>query len=824
MKQNSELHLANQYIRYTNTNLFLTGKAGTGKTTFLRKLKTDLPKRMVVVAPTGVAAINAGGVTIHSFFQLPFGPILPGQILNDSRNDAKASGKASFRKFRREKINIIKSLDLLIIDEISMVRADLLDGIDEVLRKYRYSNQPFGGVQVLMIGDLQQLPPVVKNEEWSLLKQHYNSPFFFSSLAFQKSQHVSIELKHVYRQKDDDFIHILNEVRNNQLSEASYKKLEERYLPDFNPGDKEGYITLSTHNARAEKINEDKIAQLKEKKQSFKATIQGQFPEYSYPTAENLILKKGAQVMFVKNDSSQEKRYFNGKIGNVIDFEDDLIRVQCDGDETEIEVYTEEWQNIKYTINATTKAIEEEEVGSFIQFPLKLAWAITIHKSQGLTFERAIIDANAAFAHGQVYVALSRCKSLEGMVLKSRLSKTGIICESSVSEFTREVEQNPPNEKNFETAKQNYQFQLLQELFSFHEIFRFFRSCDKHLQENAASVLGNLKDKIKDCFPSVRTEILEVGEKFIPQIRQYCFLEEELAQNKTAQDRIQKAVSYFISKLEENVLSILQDYTFDTDNQAIEKTINGYLEQLNEKTIIKLNCLKACSKGFVIGEYLDSRAQAILQKATARKKKAKEISEENIEHPELFNLLRKWRKEISEKNDVPAFYIASQKSMVELANKLPYTSDQLKNIHGMGKKKIERYGKDIMAIVLEYRQKNKLGLLNFTLDEKSEPKKPKIPTREISFDLFKKGKSIAEIATIRDLKDTTIASHLSHYVGLGILPLEDFVDKKKIEKIKAQFKLSGMEALRDVKNTMDDSISFSDLRFVQAFLKNANTK
>jgi len=822
MKQNTELNLANQYIRYTNTNLFLTGKAGTGKTTFLRKLKTDLPKRMVVVAPTGVAAINAGGVTIHSFFQLPFGPILPGQILNDSRNDAKASGKASYRKFRREKINIIKSLDLLIIDEISMVRADLLDGIDEVLRKYKYSSEPFGGVQVLMIGDLQQLPPVVKNEEWSLLKQHYNSPFFFSSLAFQKSQHISIELKHVYRQKDDDFIHILNEVRNNQLSESSYKKLEERFLPDFQPDDKEGYITLSTHNARAEKINEDKIAQLKEKKQRFKATIKGQFPEYSYPTAENLILKKGAQVMFVKNDSSQEKRYFNGKIGSVVDFEDDLIRVQCEGEDTAIDVYTDEWKNVKYTINEKTKAIEEEEVGSFIQFPLKLAWAITIHKSQGLTFERAIIDANAAFAHGQVYVALSRCKSLQGLVLKSQLSRTGIICESSVSEFTRAVEQNPPNEKNFESAKRNYQFQLLQDLFSFHEIFRLYRACEKHLQENKSSIIGNLPDKFKISFPAVRAEILEVGEKFIAPIKQYCFVEEELEKNQTAQDRIQKAIQYFIPKLEDHILSILQDYSFDTDNQTIEKTIHTYLEQLDEKTHIKINCLKACLKGFRIADYLDSRAQAILQKSVVRKKKTQETSDETAEHPDLLRLLKKWRTEISAKNDVPAFYIASQKSLIEITNKLPYTSDQLKNIHGLGKKKIERYGKDIMAIVLEYRQKNKLGLLNFTIDEKSEPKKPKIPTREISFELFKKGKSIADIATIRDLKDTTIASHLSHYVGLGILPLEDFVDKKKIKKIKAQFKLSGMEALRDVKNAMDDSISFSDLRFVQAFLKNAN--
>jgi ATP-dependent exoDNAse (exonuclease V) alpha subunit len=352
---NPELQLAFDYVQYTGHNIFLTGRAGTGKTTFLRDLKRQSPKRMIVVAPTGVAAINAGGVTIHSFFQLPFGPRVPGYTENEDRK--------GFR-FSTHKRNIIKSLDLLVIDEISMVRADLLDSIDERLRQFRRNNQPFGGVQLLMIGDMQQLPPVVKGEEWELLRKFYETPYFFSSRSLLKSSYITITLQHVYRQRDEKFIRLLNKIRDKQVDNETLAMLNERYKPDFNPGD-DNYIILTTHNAKAKTINDKKLGALKGKKERFTATIYGNFPEYMYPTEPELELKVGAQVMFVKNDPEPEKRFFNGKIGNVTGIHEDGVVVRCPGDDEDIYVSPLEWQHVKYVIDEKSKEIKvisEEEI------------------------------------------------------------------------------------------------------------------------------------------------------------------------------------------------------------------------------------------------------------------------------------------------------------------------------------------------------------------------------------------------------------------------------------------------------------------------------
>ena len=437
MSKNPELELALQFIDKTDRNLFITGKAGTGKTTFLHQIKKESLKRMVIVAPTGVAAINAKGVTIHSFFQMPFGPILPNQIANTSNQ---------LRKFSKTKIDIIKSLDLLIIDEISMVRADLLDGIDQVMRRYKNRNKVFGGAQVLMIGDLQQLAPVVRPNEWGLLQSHYETVYFFSSKAYQEANVVSIELKHIYRQKNEDFITILNEIRNDDLSEKSAKILNKRYNPNFSPSKQEGYITLTTHNNRANLINNSELNKVKSKSTFFQAEISGKFNENAFPNAEKLELKVGAQVMFIKNDSSPEKRYYNGKIGIITAISRETVNVQCANEVDEIVTEKEMWDNINYSINDETKELKEDIVGSFKQMPLRLAWAITIHKSQGLTFERAIIDAEASFAHGQTYVALSRCTSLEGLVLKTPITSSAIINDNTVSIFNQGVEENHPDE------------------------------------------------------------------------------------------------------------------------------------------------------------------------------------------------------------------------------------------------------------------------------------------------------------------------------------------------------------------------------------------
>ncbi|HKL33086.1 MAG TPA: AAA family ATPase, partial [Tangfeifania sp.] len=423
---NPQLQLARDFLSYTGDNIFLTGKAGTGKTTFLKNLKNHSPKRMVVVAPTGVAAINAGGVTIHSFFQLPFSPHVPGAPMQSE----------GIRRFSKNKINIIRSLDLLVIDEISMVRADMLDAIDEVLRRFKNRNKPFGGVQLLMIGDLQQLAPVVKEDDWNILRNYYETAFFFSSRALKNASFTGIELKHIFRQSDQDFIDLLNKVRDNDMDENDIRKLNRRYISNFNLPDEEDYITLTTHNYQANRINVNHLNKLTAKKHTFKCNVEDDFPESSYPADAVLEIKTGAQVMFLKNDTSPEKSYYNGKIGKVTGIDDNEIEVLCPGETEPIIVERAVWENTKYKLNERTSEIEEDVVGKFVQFPLKLAWAITIHKSQGLTFEKAIIDAKQSFAHGQVYVALSRCKNLEGLVLSTPLDSASVINDETVIGFT----------------------------------------------------------------------------------------------------------------------------------------------------------------------------------------------------------------------------------------------------------------------------------------------------------------------------------------------------------------------------------------------------
>ena len=410
MQTNPELQLASDFIAFSSKNIFLTGRAGTGKTTFLHQLKAHSPKRMIVVAPTGVAAINAGGVTMHSFFQLPFTPFLP------------THPPEGFNKmFRKEKINIIKSLDLVVIDEISMVRADVLDAVDAVLKRFRRNQKPFGGVQLLMIGDLQQLPPVVKDEEWNILKTVYRTPYFFSSQALNKTDYVTIELKQIFRQRDEEFIEILNNVRDNQLTSESLKMLNSRYVPNFQETSEERIIQLTTHRYQAQDINQKKLDAITEEEYTFEADVYDDFPEWSYPVEKSLKLKLGAQVMFTKNSPDKPPLFHNGKIGEIVDISEHKIVVKCPGDEAEISVQRAEWKTIRYEIDEETKAIHERVMGTFVQYPLRLAWAMTIHKSQGLTFDKVAIDARAAFAHGQVYVALSRCKTLEGLVLTSKI-------------------------------------------------------------------------------------------------------------------------------------------------------------------------------------------------------------------------------------------------------------------------------------------------------------------------------------------------------------------------------------------------------------------
>ena len=459
MKGNNELKTAWEFVEMTGRSVFLTGKAGTGKTTFLREVVENSSKRVVVVAPTGIAAINAGGVTIHSFFQLPLHPFIPG---------SKIESKFAFSK---EKRSIIKTIDILVIDEISMVRSDLLDAVDSVLRRFRDRTKPFGGVQLLMIGDLQQLTPVVTDEEADLLRQYYPTPYFFGSRALAKIDYVTIELKEVYRQQDEDFIRILNDVRKGFPSMETINTLNSRYIPDFHSDQDEGYIRLVTHNNMANSYNEQQLEQIDEPLHCFDAQISGTFPEYSYPTDVRLELKTGAQVMFVKNDPSAEKRYYNGKIGHVAEILDDVILVQCPGEEEAVAVEQLEWENSRYIINEHTQEMETEVQGVFRQYPLRLAWAITIHKSQGLTFDKAVIDAASSFASGQVYVALSRCRTLDGMVLASPLRQNSVMTDIRVEDYIVNQERAAlESVSRLDSIKKEYFSQLLGDMFDFRNL------------------------------------------------------------------------------------------------------------------------------------------------------------------------------------------------------------------------------------------------------------------------------------------------------------------------------------------------------------------
>ena len=678
---NAELQLANDFIKYTGNNIFLTGKAGTGKTTFLHKLKENTPKRMIITAPTGVAAINAGGVTLHSFFQMPFGPFVPG---------SEAEQQSQRRRFSADKINIIKSLDLLVIDEISMVRADLLDGVDAVLRRYRHQNQPFGGVQLLMIGDLHQLAPVVKDDDWNLLKQYYDSFYFFSSNALQQTQMVSIELKHIYRQSDASFINLLNRVRDNRLDENTLARLNARYKPAFQADvsnyNTSNYITLTTHNRSADNINDRHLQKLDTEPFVYQATVEGDYPEYNYPTAEKLMLKQGAQVMFVRNDSSAEKCYFNGKIGQITQINKQSITVKCADDEAEIRVEKEIWENIKYTLDAKSKEITEQVLGSFCQYPLRLAWAITIHKSQGLTFEHAIIDANAAFSHGQVYVALSRCKTFEGLVLSTPITQRSVKTDSTVAQFVQDASQNSPTQEQLDNAKIHYQQKLLLQCFNYQTLHFNLKKLSNLLRQNRKLIQFSGIEKLDNIERQTLDEIIIVGDKFTRQL-QFLFSDNKVPEEDAAlQDRVKKASHYFSEKLRSGLIAWLASFCVDADNKELKKLINQAVNLLTHALAIKIACLQSCQQGFLTGSYLKALALAEID-ASSKTQVVKATADYNaadVAHPELLQTLKAWRTEQAMKEDVAHYRIIHQQVLVQVANTLANTPAALLKIKGLG--------------------------------------------------------------------------------------------------------------------------------------------
>ena len=814
---NPRLRLAQEFVRATDRSVFLTGKAGTGKTTFLHRLKRDLPKRMIVTAPTGVAAINAGGVTLHSFFQLPFGPFVPG---------GEMERQAAERRFSRQKRDIIQSLDLLVIDEISMVRCDLLDAVDFVLRRQRGCEQPFGGVQLLLIGDLHQLPPVVREDDWAILKDFYESGYFFSSRALQAADLVPIALEHIYRQSDADFIELLNRVRENRIDEATLKRLNSRCMPDFRPADCDGFITLTTHNHAADRINESHLAALGSKPHRFPARIEGDYPEHSYPTAETLILKKDAQVMFVRNDGSSEKRYFNGRIGTVTHIERERILVRCPGDAAEIGVEPVTWENIRYSLDKETKAISEEVIGKFIQYPLRLAWAITIHKSQGLTFERAIIDAGAAFSHGQVYVALSRCKTFEGLVLSTPIPRRAVMTDQAVSRYVDAAVRRPPTQDGLTRSRIAYQQRLLQECWGFDELGARARKLFRLLRDNQRVIDVRGGELIDALERQTIEEVVTVGSKFQRQL-QSLYQEDRVPEDDgQLQERVRKASAYFTEKLEQGLLPWLAAFSFGTDNQALRKALRQTVDELRKVLAIKSASIASCRDGFSAPGYLAALAKARID-ADSRTPAAEGVPEQlpgGGENPELLAALRHWRDRKAEeeaRDGVTRHRILTRAVLRQIADTLPDRPEALAAVRGLGKRTVERYGREILGIVSDYCRGR--GIDPTDLPRPDQPRETKAEPREsetrlMSYHLFQEGLSIAEIAERRSLKPNTIQGHLAHYIRTGRLAVTDILSDEKIASIAAVLAETGADALAPAKQILGDACSYGELKMVQAHL------
>ncbi len=807
LQTNPQLELAFDYVRETSKNIFLTGKAGSGKTTFLRQIKADGGKRMAVVAPTGVAAINAGGMTIHSLFQLPFGLHVP-----DTHR------REEHRKFSRQKLNLIRSLDLLVIDEISMVRADLLDAVDDAMRRFRGDDRPFGNVQLLMIGDLHQLPPVVKQEDWETLNRYYDTPYFFGSIALKKTDYVSIELKHIYRQSDATFIDLLNKVRDNRLNESTLQTLNSRYVPNFRPPPKDAYITLTATNAVALEINTRNLAQLTGKSHCFTATIVGDFPANSYPTEEKLEFKRGAQVMFIKNDLQPEKRYYNGKIGQIVDISDDAIYVRCEGDMHDTQVVPDEWENVKYALNETTKEIESQVLGKFIQYPLKLAWAITIHKSQGLTFERAIIDAQAAFAHGQVYVALSRCKSFEGIVLRTRIDYSSVKTDPVVKHYSAEAERNAPSESQVQQAKRQYQQSLIEDLFSFQSIEQSLSRLRRTYQEHQIQLGDEASQQVSGLARQAHEVLTTIADKFRPQLIAY-FEQAGLPEaNPVLRARIIKASGYFTEKLA-GLIQSANAVPKLTDNQAVRQTVYSQFEQLQRQLFIKQASFAACSKGFSTAAYKRAQFDAELDfKRSFADRPETEPVPQGVPHPELYAQLLQYRQTMADQQDIAQRAVLTSESLRQLVADLPTTQNAIAKIRGIARKRLQRYGNDIESIIRKYCDANQIPLdqnpdtnpLQFEKDSN---------TKKISWMMFQAGKTVEQIAKERKLAVSTIQGHLAYYIPTNQIDIHRLLTQDKLNEMEQFCTANPSATITEAKAHFGSKFDYGELKLGIGYLR-----
>ena len=804
--------LAHDFALFTNRSIFLTGKAGTGKTTFLHKLKKETKKQIAVVAPTGVAAINAGGTTMHSFFQLPFNPFIP--TVEGRKN---LIDKMKMQGNRRK---VIQELELLVIDEISMVRADVLDAVDTILRHVRYrNNEPFGGVQLIFIGDMFQLSPVASDEEWRMLSQYYSSPYFFHSHAIQQQQPVYIELDKIFRQTNGEFIRVLNEVRNNCLSDSGLKLLQSRYNPLFVPPADDTYITLTTHNYKADQINAEELAKVKGKIYSFDAEIQGEYPEKSYPTEKTLELKIGAKVMFLKNDTETPRRFFNGKIGVVKSVEEETITIKCPDDYNTIELSKAVWENIRYSTNPTTKQIEEEELGKFIQFPLRLAWAITIHKSQGLTFDKAVIDAGAAFAPGQVYVALSRCRSLEGMVLLSKINPATIQNDRQIVEHERGKLPIEALEQQLDESRNLYRNFILLQLFDFKNVVG---QASRLLHET-----GEVKSSFNEETMPFLTNILvqtqsldDVAGKFQHQIQN--ILENRPVSEEYLQERLAAAIDFFSIKMN-NLLETLRQSPATTDSKLHASDYNDGIKMVFSNIAQKSFLMKGLKQKFTVEDFFVLKNTFTVPDFTVNAY-ARNASTKPLEtrQPKLYYELMQLRNKLCEPHDIPIYLVAGSKTLNEMSDYLPQNVKELLLINGFGPAKVEKYGPAFLDLIMAYCKENNLqSLMHEKVSAKKEKgeKKPVGETMRTSLTMYNLGKSIDEIAFTRNLSQTTIISHLEKFIVSRELDINEFITPEKREKASDLIrKGSDTGSIYDMLSTFLD---YTEVKMYMAWLRSA---
>ena len=824
---NQLFQLGINLVNHSARNIFLTGRAGTGKTTFLKYIRTQCPKQMAVVAPTGVAAINAGGVTIHSFFQLPLSPFVPGtsDMPGASEYTVDRAHLLSRLRMNSEKRNILRELELLIIDEISMVRADTLDALDTVLRRVRHQPQlPFGGVQVLMIGDLYQLPPVRNEENWKWLEPFYNNPYFFSSRVMQEDTPVYLEFTKIYRQKDETFIRLLNQVRNNRLDEDGIALLQSRYQPVINRSKDDDAVILTTHNEAARNINNAELAKLDSPVKTYEATRSGDFNANLFPADESLVLRKGARVMFLRNDMDRRKRFYNGKTGVITKLDNEQILVQCKDEDEPIEVKRETWQTIRYALNNETRKMEEEVLGSYTQFPLRLAWAITIHKSQGLTFEKAIIDAGKAFSPGQVYVALSRCTSLEGITLQTPIRPGSLATDSAIDQFisTKFADQNLDTE--LEKARQDFHLQQLMNIFGFDELLKTADSIKNHILKNKSAFSGG-----NGQFSAILPEKLELlqkpGKQFIQWlIAQFSQINEPGTREMIAQ-KIKSGSAHF-SALINPVLNLLLRPDLKTANKALAQPIHDSARDLFNDLSFRLHMISGNGVFMDTDAWYRHKSQFRQPPFYINIYAGKNEDTDNPSHPELQKALRILRDQLADEKQVPIYMVAGKQTIVEMAEYLPTNESEIMRIHGFGPAKMKMYGKQFLEVINEYCEE--FGLESSIPDDfavkkpkkaktekEAKPKHIKGSTRTETLNLFRAGKSIAEIAALRNLTIGTIENHFIPFLQSGELKPEDLMSAEKIKMIENLME-PGNRSVSSIKAELGEAVSFNEIRWIFA--------